>query len=635
MVMNTIDSITLKSLFKQQYLYDDLSSFFYNVWRSDALYKVLMVRRAFNLNYAFLDTIKEIDTISEYSKNLISNYSLLFYAKEISMFYQMMGKFPNILIVDDILIHGRAIYKTIDSLEILLADYLKLDRIEIHSQLLQSINIYVFAESDRKIIMNEDYRIKSYKELGSVNLKVLSKEISQVLQDCSIANTSYVISTKVQEKLEYDENKIGMNLFEYENNKLLYYHRMIVDKYIETIRISPFKNDGLNTFTSLVIFGDIKTEAIDSFCEQIASILESILDYGGTLNTLLHEKHPLLRKPKMQLVSFLLSILSFSDFYKKNISSDSHQVYEALLQSDYQKIATNFLKLERMKNDLIIFIKNVSSLDTINKQMFDVIEKYTKTIVGVKEDDICDSFKLSKNSIKSKSDFGESKIRDIENIFFEKGIFSIRDASFQIKNPALFYPQKRGSDMLSFKSYLERSGIDVIDALGYLFGLMDTGILRMDLEKDDESKVFECVLKAGELSTLFLVKRYSIFIPAFIVIEKHFEKKDEKKGITKIFVEFLDYLTDKCFEADNQIEKSDKLLLNTLKNEITTLMLSYTSGQKFQDWNLDLEAIEKYDLMNFDIQKEKDRLKLFQYELNERKKKYYSFYAKEFIRKHN
>ena len=91
--------------------FDNLTQFFQNVWMSNASYKVFMARRAFNLNYAFMDMMKA-KYRSEYKiDNIMSNTALLLCAEEIADYYVITKCFPDILIIDDLLLHGRGISK--------------------------------------------------------------------------------------------------------------------------------------------------------------------------------------------------------------------------------------------------------------------------------------------------------------------------------------------------------------------------------------------------------------------------------------------------------------------------------------------------------------------------------------------
>ena len=107
--------------------YGKLLQFFQGIWQSNAAYKVFMARRAFNLNFAFME-IKDVQYKDEYKvEGIMSNTALLLCAEEIADRYRLTGHFPRIIIADDLLIHGRGIMKLIDNLECLLVEFLKKD----------------------------------------------------------------------------------------------------------------------------------------------------------------------------------------------------------------------------------------------------------------------------------------------------------------------------------------------------------------------------------------------------------------------------------------------------------------------------------------------------------------------------
>ena len=107
--MNVRESI-LQSAFSEK-RYAQLKAFIFHIWKSKAKYKILMARRAFNLNYAFMEACRTQRDEECVTDSIMSNTALLLYAEELARYYSWVKKFPDILIADDLLFHGRGIIK--------------------------------------------------------------------------------------------------------------------------------------------------------------------------------------------------------------------------------------------------------------------------------------------------------------------------------------------------------------------------------------------------------------------------------------------------------------------------------------------------------------------------------------------
>lgn len=90
--------------------------FFKSIWETSARYKVFMSGRCLNLMYTFYQI--EYSNLSEnVGKTIYSDTALLANAKEIAADYKKYNFFSRIIIVDDILVHGRTISVLLQSLQ--------------------------------------------------------------------------------------------------------------------------------------------------------------------------------------------------------------------------------------------------------------------------------------------------------------------------------------------------------------------------------------------------------------------------------------------------------------------------------------------------------------------------------------
>jgi len=650
----------IRSSFGANY-YNELCEYFHNIWKSNAAYKVFMARRAFNLNYAFMG-IMNAQYKDEYeTESIMSNTALLLCAEEIADYYRATNEFPSILIADDLLLHGRGMVKLIDSLERLVVDFLREKtkqsnlREEIHNKLLAALNIYVFAQNinTNSIVLDRKLALKAAAQLPPSELRALSQQISRALQQCSVANTSYVLSAELPWsfcKKEYSNDNIidGSSLFQYRGNILRYYYRNTNDKILETVRVY-FSDKGeilKHMATSLVIFGEIPYSSDDRnndfsvLCRYVSDKVKQIIPYSRIADILDYE-HKCLVRPRAQMLSFLFSILSYYDFYREKISTDPYTINKALLQSDYEKIAANFDKPKKIRSEIIKLFNHISYNDNFKLRLFDALQNFAGKFSPEQDTiDKAQNYKAGtwkqENSFKAYLDSQEIH-ETAEDIFYEIGMNAECDANEYSQTHAKFDPSTPASDSISFKQYLKImrwDGVDAVPSIGCILGLMDSGLLAMNLELNHTYERIQCILKAGELSTFVLPRRFSVLIPALSIVERgHW-----KKGLTKesIVSRFIDYLQDHCYQRDKKDNVEDVDLLRKLKCSKASLLFMYIAGQSFQDWDVNLLTEEDRrshgldERGNFSVDKY-----IFWASEEEKRERFYSYCARVFLHSDN
>ena len=98
--------------------FESLSTFFKKIWTNTPQYRyrVFMARRCFNLNEIFMKILLEKREGYDLT-GMMSNQALLLQAEDVARRYVETGKIDPILIVDDIIIHGRTIQKLLYDFE--------------------------------------------------------------------------------------------------------------------------------------------------------------------------------------------------------------------------------------------------------------------------------------------------------------------------------------------------------------------------------------------------------------------------------------------------------------------------------------------------------------------------------------
>ena len=177
---------------------------------------------------------------------------------------------------------------------------------------------------------------------------------------------------------------------------------------------------------------------------------------------------------------------------------------------------------------------------------------------------------------------------------------------------------------------MKRYEIGYVTSVACALNLMDSGLLAMNLEVDSENKI-QCILKAGELSTFVLPRRFSVFIPALSIVERGYLRKgfSAKTGISQ----FIDFLQDHCYQIEKGDNQANLELLRKLWRSKTTLLYMYNAGQKFQDWDVNLLTPEDHISHGLDDQGRLDMGKYLSWASEEDKKeRFYSYYGRVFLR---
>lgn len=636
--------------------YKKLCSFFENIWMSNAPYKVFMARRAFNLNFLFINAKKAQYNERYNVDNIISNTALLLCAEEIADYYEMIGRFPQILIVDDIQVHGRGVTKLITSLELLVIEFLQKARNQreskemIHRELFAAVRIYVFAQNTRGILLDKGLAVKAVTFLPSDRLRVLSQQISRTLQQCGVANTSYVLSAELPWSFCRKEYADGCifdkgSLFQYRGNILRYYYHETNSGILETIRVyNSDKNSRLKRMaTSLVIFGDIPyggEEQFGALCRYMAGRIREIVPYSRIADIFIYEQEELIR-PRAQMLSYILSVLNYSYFYREKITTDSHSIYKALIQSDYTKIAANFDKPQRLQYELLQIFSYISRNDVLKADVYEELTNYVNYAGGAgqkqSEGDKDDYYQVGQWN---QEETGQTctdveAIHEIaEDIFYDVGMDAEYDANECSRMQKKFDPSMPGNDAVRFVQYLyfmKKNGVQKAVSVGSLFNLMDSGLLSMNIEADRKRGVVQCVLKAGELSTFVLPRRFSTFVPALSIVERGYLKRGSNKKM--VVGQFIDYLQAHCYRQDGKVDPKDVEQLKKLERSKSSLLYMYNAGQSIQDWDIDLLTEEDRFSHGMDENGNYNAGRYSSWESDEADRvSYYNYCAREFLR---
>lgn len=577
--------------------YERLYRFFERVWTLDYDYKVAMARRAFNLNYALLVIESGSSSDKEYAeKNWISNTALLLYHEKIAEHYLENRQFPKILILDDICLHGRSIATLLDELERLIIDYLNEKRelnedekLSIHWALTAAIDIYVFARNEQYLLLEKAYRDKVHWEepLPANELRELSLQISRFLQQSAVCNTSYIVSS-VAPAFRLNARKWETMSWSYRGGQMQtcfpqYDQLDAENRLISTLRMYFRENEGPSVHmpvSSLVVFGDVEKEDFSRLCEQLAQRLEQ--DAGlSRISRILQYRHPLLQRPRAQMFSCILSIINFARCWHANsagaaAAEDPSALFFQL--GDMMKIISNFGCAAKLEPEFKSLIQWAFSAD---EEVLAAL--YQKTRSAARPLGMFQHASLTPKQIRQCNDAAEK-------IFYDAGIGAEEEAySIRFKN-SIYQPASMNPGVVFLQEYLDKmQGQDPAGGdrpkLVCALNLMDTGMIAMNMALSDDERFVCCALKAGELSTYVMPRRFYLFLPALARVERnHWKLGLTSSEAVKRFIQTL--------HADEGLLEYGTLEeLKRIGSDFVDQL--YRCGQSLQDWDIELLTAEE------------------------------------------
>ena len=619
---------------------EKLQMFLEGLWESDADFKVLIARRMFNMNSALMN-ICEVENDEQYlTESIMSNTAFLLSANKIADQYLFRKRFPRIVIYDDIMLHGRGIMKLLYTFEELV--YARIgknnnspDRVRLRKDLADAVSIHVFAQNAENILVDSQFSVYSQQIINMTGLRDMSQRISGFLQSCGIANTSYVLSAKIPPYLMRTLNAGTTNIascaFRYRGKYQLLYIRKRSARIQETIRIN-FPNEGSfqsGILTSLPIFGDIERARFEVLCKNVAEYMESGVRFSQIADCLRQKEFGLI-KPRAQLLTMLFSILSLSDFCRQNMYVDRRELYRILVDGDFDKVISNFDRGEIFRYEILRFFKEICTGNEDGAMLWRFLDEAAGSLRGEKETPFNDCFSIVPGP---KGLEREDQYAQAEDIFYEIGMDSEYDAYHHIRLKKDFNPRRDGFDQITISQYLRimsRQGFSNRNSIGCILGLMDSGLMSLNIEMNrNGAPVVRNVLKAGEMATYALPRRFSVFIPALAIIEKRYEK--QFANIRDIVGSFIEYLQDHCYSQNGYVLGWDVRQLSELRKKKWLLLYTYSTGHRMQDWDIKLRNWSEYKIPWNMIGATDDEPGQMTYEEEQARKNHYAICAREYI----
>ena len=616
--LNTDDIKTLKKfsesvLGKKFYVF--IESFFKEVWSSDVKYKVFIARKCLNLMYIFYKCSDE--PLKNSAHDFYSDSALLANVYEISQYYLRYRVIPEIMVVDDVLIHGRAISRFLNNLVYSILKFCeKYDTSIVYDDIMKAVQaaltIKVMVQNSKPLLMEEYY-------IDCLDTKLVrhtqfwrefSLRTSQLIAECPFAYTSYVLSLYELSSTDQSDHKLfsdaakrtGFTLSERNKSSDRYtWVKPLINQggdivALYTIRMVPNGIDKRYKITPFMIVSDMHYN--NGQCSALSDLGfdEYINEYDDITEIL---------KSRAEALNLILShniLLLLQDEIIRSEYTGSAPVEQSKL--DIEKISFSFRK-ERFSEKEDFFDK----LITLDRPLM-TWEEMDNFILSL----TMESEPLFANNSENCYDFYDGILEDVlalegeqsEELAYKQYTKQIPKVKTFKTNPVknLFEKKNFGLDFGYGK---------VTEFVGNLLKCLDNGIASLGAicEKGDPHK-FICVYHPGEQSLFVRPRQYARYLP--VLIEMEDDCNYNLRLITQRIAEFF---------ADDS--ETDMSLASELSEFVERL---YSSGQRLVDWNINLTIFSDDEDCGPDVDVKSDDISISQ------KIRYASGQLKELIRYH-
>lgn len=592
-------------------------------------------RRCFNLVAHFLPDVDMIST-----RALILKYA------EIAEYYRENRRFPRILILDDLMIHGRGIAKFLQQLEDMLAIKL-LDmgvlkqhdnyRYTVYRNLADAVTIYVYAQNASVSFLADGYldRLSAVNELYGHEIRDLSFQLTSRIRQWGITNTSYVYSVRsellMKCLLDQKDGRIGSSkwvrkTWNYGGEDMILYTRLhgrnTVNR-VDTIRFFPgrYNNVGprkeqLPLLTSFSFFGDLQESVLRRLFEEVSGILQK-----AGLNKLadIFREDPneqinfVLMQPQTQLISFILSVAMLMDFCLDVIPQD--KLDDIMMQGDIWKISRNFGRRAEIRPELMQ-IRRKALRNALKDTILRVIDEEAEELIHINP---IDALMQSEHSDETAMGTVASINNDVRRIIYHVSMKSERNAFERRLRAYPFMPEEYQEhcgrdgiislrDLALEKQSKKKSG-SIFSYLAAFVAMMDSCAVSVRIKeiRSRNGEMKACTIaKAGEMASFYLPEKLAMFVPVFAELESNIfgsptaRKRTLKNYLKKLVNVYFGQDRSKLSELlgdETQVEIVTKMVKDALelqqKNEsivpsdklLKEIDMMYDGGHSFYGWN--------------------------------------------------
>lgn len=347
---------------------------------------VTVSRRCSNLVALYLDEIRHS---VNFQGKVITENALLVMADSLAKFYIQNRQFLNIIIMDDILVHGRSLNLFLSKFQTIILDYIKknlndADMKQVQDDFHKSIHLSIYAINNTPFLLKQEYqwRLQYRYVKDEAGIREISSNISDLLTKKEIANTSYVISAKVSNghipQVKCADDWLTMPAID----------RFHITNQLHCLK--GFENTGV--IPSVCSYQKGKYQYYTPYCflpeissAQLLTILKKIIaeiekcghdllsrKFIGYFNRI--AKHKSRMMVYGQLFELILSQITLRIFLTSCVSTTTQ------LEYDCEKIASNF-DISCQSADFTEMLKELTSIKWTKKDLIDLLSQIRLTKV--------------------------------------------------------------------------------------------------------------------------------------------------------------------------------------------------------------------------------------------------------------
>ena len=590
-------------------------------------------------------TLEKLDDI--YLNYFITDNALLASADQLAKFYDQNKDLPELIIVDELLIHGRALNHFLLELEKKLADAIQRqtrnaeEGEKIAAKVEEKLHLKIFAKNKSVLLLLFRYakegRLDCFREYDADKWKTLSLHFARVVSIAPVNNVAYAWGFEIGENLQkrlaslpfgsgFAFQRVETEIRGYkQTTDLLLYPSKEDPKVLFTVRgkksLASFSDGKNGLYVPYIIYDQLQWEGVwnlhQRICEDLLAYLKpeqgSVLSFfrgddlfgeGGPTEEVARSYY----RWCVQTNDLVLNALMMRTWMERYCGLSSSEQEKMIASIDWSQVSRNYHRLiaeksslkvqnsEKALRDLWEFVESIP-LET------DLLSSYVDVLTRGAGSVLPDGWKSDRNHAEEENWKNHLECA-VQQAIYEIGLDAEKNAYDRYGSGLAFSERTLANwgDHYSLQDIIVKciqeyttDGVITGSEMEYLLALitqaMDLGHVGMEplygeksYRADTEENVYTQV-KAGEQSLFIVPFRYRNYLPVLSLIEKIYQDnwEDEYLEISR-FVRRLK-------SAGKVSEENEKKLCDELQNFVKGL---YLSGQTVSIWN-DVQLFEQID----------------------------------------
>lgn len=574
--------------------YQALGTFFINSWKkrispvgtADYKYRVYISRRCYLLNEIFyqenaaeIEQGRKQEIWKDVRKNTFLNqYGLMCKARELADCYgKEMRGFPPILIIDELAIYGREIFRLLIKMTKLIVEAYAEQfgpvsgetENKIANDFLSAVDIRIYGKNQKELLLPEalDSRLTFAEEMPARRWRSFVQNVSALTaQTDGVRNKSfYPLFSVRKERLKEEFDSGQSRSYGYHGKRLRVYQ---TKKNGILFAFCERDGDAKKEYLPIPLWGDIPKERAEILLRDTAAYFESLavdtaMQEGRTdfhhVISLLRDTAPGLLQVQFQMISFIMAVISFCHFAQDRWELT---VDDSACSMDIERCAMNFGLIEELEPELREIVALGRSSDRYEK-LEEIIHKAFSENTG-----------LSNPLATEKTNDTVVLLRATESYFSRISNADGRALAAMRENGLVFDALTKDHDMIPLQDYLNAGDIpgNLEDRVFSMLLLLEDGQISINAQLCDGK--MQLRLKTGESVKFIAAERIRRFIPALSALE-------EWSGYSGFSPK------QKIWEFGKFIGDAEPALYEGIDEQFSAFaQAQYDCGDKVSDWDI-------------------------------------------------